>query len=443
MKTKKIILSLLIIILCFTTLTFAACGDNKVDEEKQLQIEMQNLKDGFIKDLTAYPSTLDNPQLMSIFYKDIIDDFITKIDAATTMEQLRDIQYDISVFMRSNGNYINDRLTFTLYQDIFYDFDISGTYEDKPFYMHWDLSRLFSAQILLGSKNAYYYAEDPELVVKQMVITNNDVSGSEDFQPVARLGNSCYQYVFTKNTTHYAFIITKGEEVVGIHLQTMFLFYGPEENLNKTNKFLASGIFETPMTEEQAKNYIQTIIDGKTPSPDIKLIPNNASFNMEEMHLQFFVVAENDTQRFGYNINKETVDKYFKHLILSVYSDTAFTTDENGAPVNQITLAEGDIGEIRADFPGDEYIIVTISLPADDTQAGETNRVIIFQMQPLDENIYSGSGRQMNLIAACDIKFRLPFIEKTEHDTTFALAVGKYLVNQLKSGVSPENLTIG
>lgn len=442
MKARKIILSLLIIILCFATLTFAACGDNKVDKEKQLQIEMQNLKDGFIKDLTAYPSTLDNPQLMSIFYKDIIDDFITKIDAATTMEQLRDIQYDISVFMRSNGNYINDRLTFTLYRDMFSDFDISGTYEDKPFYIHLDISRLFSAQISLGSKTAYY-AEDPELVVKQMVITNNDVSGSEDFQPVARLGNSCYQYVFTKNTTHYAFIITKGEEVVGIHLQTMFLFYGPEENLNKTNKFLASGIFETPMTEEQAKNYIQTIIDGKTPSPDIKLIPNNASFNMEEMHLQFFVVAENDTQRFGYNINKETVDKYFKHLILSVYSDTAFTTDENGAPVNQITLAEGDIGEIRADFPGDEYIIVTISLPADDTQAGETNRVIIFQMQPLDENIYSGSGRQMNLIAACDIKFRLPFVEKTEHDTTFALAVGKYLVNQLKSGVSPENLTIG
>ena len=442
MKTKKIILSLLIIILCFATLTFAACGDNKVDEEKQLQIEMQNLKDGFIKDLTAYPSTLDNPQLMSIFYKDIIDDFITKIDAATTIEQLRDIQYDISVFMRSNGNYINDRLSFTLYQNILYDFDISGTYEDKPFYIHLDISRLFSAQISLGSKTAYY-AEDPELVVKQMVITNNDVSGSEDFQPVARLGNSCYHYAFTKNTTHYAFIITKGEEVVGIHLQTMFLFHTPEEILNKTNKFLASGIFETPMTEEQAKNYIQTIIDGKTPSPDIKLIPNNASFNMEEMHLQFFVVAENDTQRFGYNINKETVDKYFKHLILSVYSDTAFTTDENGAPINQITLAEGDIGEIRADFPGDEYIIVTISLPADDTQAGETNRVIIFQMQPLDENIYSGSGRQMNLIAACDIKFRLPFIEKTEHDTTFALAVGKYLVNQLKSGVSPENLTIG
>ena len=442
MKVKKIILSLLIIILCFATLTFAACGDNKVDEEKQLQIEMQNLKDGFIKDLTAYPSTLDNPQLMSIFYKDIIDDFITKIDAATTMEQLRDIQYDISVFMRSNGNYINDRLTFTLYRDMFSDFDISGTYEDKPFYIHLDISRLFSAQISLGSKTAYY-AEDPELVVKQMVITNNDVSGSEDFQPVARLGNSGYQYVFTKNTTHYAFIITKGEEVVGIHLQTMFLFYGPEENLNKTNKFLASGIFETPMTEDQVKNYIQTIIDGKTPSPDIKLIPNNASFNMEEMHLQFFVVAENDTQRFGYNINKETVDKYFKHFIFSVYSDTAFTTDENGAPVNQITLAEGDIGEIRADFPGDEYIIVTISHPADDTQAGETNRTFIFQMQPLDKNIYSGSGRQMNLIAACDIKFRLPFIEKTEHDTTFALAVGKYLVNQLKSGVSPENLTIG
>ena len=442
MKTKKIILSLLIIILCFATLTFAACGDNKVDEEKQLQIEMQNLKDGFIKDLTAYPSTLDNPQLMSIFYKDIIDDFITKIDAATTMEQLRDIQYDISVFMRSNGNYINDRLSFELRQDTLGMCYISGTYEDKPYYVHWYLGGALSAPAF-AQKTTVYYAEDPELAIKEMVITNNDVSGSEDFQPMTRLGNSGYQYVFTKNTTHYAFIITKGKEVVGIHLQTMFLFFGPEENLNKTNKFLASGIFETPMTEDQVKNYIQTIIDGKAPSQDIKLIPNNASFNMPEMHLQFFVVAENDTQRFGYNINKETVDKYFKHLILSVYSDTAFTTDENGAPVNQITLAEGDIGEIRADFPGDEYIIVTISLPADDTQAGETNRVIIFQMQPLDENIYSGSGRQMNLIAACDIKFRLPFIEKTEHDTTFALAVGKYLVNQLKSGVSPENLTIG
>ena len=442
MKTKKIILSLLIIILCFATLTFAACGDNKVDEEKQLQIEMQNLKDGFIKDLTAYPSTLDNPQLMSIFYKDIIDDFITKIDAATTMEQLRDIQYDISVFMRSNGNYINDRLSFELRQDTLEMYYISGTYEDKPYNILWYLRGVLSIPIV-SDKTAYYYAEDPELAIKEMVITNNDVSGSEDFQPMTRLGNSGYQYVFTKNTTHYAFIITKGKEVVGIHLQTMFLFFGPEENLNKTNKFLASGIFETPMTEDQVKNYIQTIIDGKAPSQDIKLIPNNASFNMPEMHLQFFVVAENDTQRFGYNINKETVDKYFKHLILSVYSDTAFTTDENGAPVNQITLAEGDIGEIRADFPGDEYIIVTISLPADDTQAGETNRVIIFQMQPLDENIYSGSGRQMNLIAACDIKFRLPFIEKTEHDTTFALAVGKYLVNQLKSGVSPENLTIG
>ena len=423
MKTKRFILSLLIIILCFATLTFAACGDNKVDEEKQLQIEMQNLKDGFIKDLTAYPSTLDNPQLMSIFYKDIIDDFITKIDAATTMEQLRDIQYDISVFMRSNGNYINDRLTFTLYRDIFSDFDISGTYEDKPFYIHLDISRLFSAQISLGSKTAYY-AEDPELVVKQMVITNNDVSGSEDFRQAPCLdGSFGYQYSFPEDTTHYAFIITKGEEVVGITIQRMkFYKTGGFAEAEVDSTFLASGIFETPMPEDQVKNYIQTIIDGKAPSQDIKLIPNNASFNMPEMHLQFFVVAENDTQRFGYNINKETVDKYFKHLILSVYSDTAFTTDENGAPVNQITLAEGDIGEIRADFPGDEYIIVTISHPADYNNEG-TDRVIIFQMQPLDENIYSGSGRQMNLITRCDIGFRWPFGERGEHDTTFALAV--------------------
>ena len=437
MKTKKIMLALAAVILCLAVIPFSACNDNK-------KTELQSMKEDMIQFVANYPSEFAYPQLMTMFYQDIIDETVEKINAVTSKEELIDIRSEFNRFTITNDMaYRSDNLSFTFCQDIFSDFDISGTYEDKPFYMHLDLSGPISAQISLGNKTAYYYAEDPELVVKQMVITNNDVSGSEDFQPVARLGNSGYQYAFTKNTTHYAFIITKGKEVVGIHLQTMFLFFGPEENLNKTNKFLASGIFETPMTEEQAKNYIQTIIDGKTPSPDIKLIPNNASFNMEEMHLQFFVVAENDTQRFGYNINKETVDKYFKHLILSVYSDTAFTTDGNGAPVNQITLAEGDIGEIRADFPGDEYIIVTISLPADDTQAGETNRVIIFQMQPLDENIYSGSGRQMNLIAACDIEFRLPFVEKTEHDTTFALAVGKYLVNQLKSGVSPENLTIG
>ena len=436
MKTKRFMLALAAVILCLAVIPFSACNDNK-------KTELQSMKEDMIQFVANYPSEFAYPQLMTMFYQDIIDETVEKINAVTSKEELIDIRSEFNRFTITNDMaYRRDTLSFTFCQDIFSDFDISGTYEDKPFYIHLDISRLFSAQISLGSKTAYY-AEDPELVVKQMVITNNDVSGSEDFQPVARLGSSGYQYAFTKNTTHYAFIITKGKEVVGIHLQTMFLFYSPEENLNKTNKFLASGIFETPMTEDQVKNYIQTIIDGKTPSPDIKLIPNNASFNMEEMHLQFFVVAENDTQRFGYNINKETVDKYFKHLILSVYSDTAFTTDENGAPVNQITLAEGDIGEIRADFPGDEYIIVTISLPADDTQAGETNRVIIFQMQPLDENIYSGSGRQMNLIAACDIKFRLPFIEKTEHDTTFALAVGKYLVNQLKSGVSPENLTIG
>lgn len=437
MKVKRFMLALAAVILCLAVIPFSACNDNK-------KTELQSMKEDMIQFLANYPSEFAYPQLMTMFYQDIIDETVEKINAVTSKEELIDIRSEFNRFTITNDMaYRSDNLSFTFCQDIFSDFDISGTYEDKPFYMHLDLSGPISAQISLGNKTAYYYAEDPELVVKQMVITNNDVSGSEDFQPVARLGNSGYQYAFTKNTTHYAFIITKGEEVVGIHLQTMFLFYGPEENLNKTNKFLASGIFETPMTEEQAKNYIQTIIDGKTPSPDIKLIPNNASFNMVEMHLQFFVVAENDTQRFGYNINKETIDKCFKHFILSVYSDTAFTTDENGAPVNQITLAEGDIGEIRADFPGDEYIIVTISHPADDTQAGETNRVIIFQMQPLDENIYSGSGRQLNLITWCDIKFRLPFVEKTEHDTTFALAVGKYLVNQLKSGVSPENLTIG
>lgn len=436
MKTKKIMLALAAVILCLAVIPFSACNDNK-------KTELQSMKEDMIQFVANYPSEIAYPQLMTMFYQDIIDETVEKINAATSKEELLNIQSEFNRFMIANNMaYRSDRLSFTFYQDIFSDFDISGTYEDKPFYMHLDLSGPLSAQISLCNKTAYYYAEDPELVVKQMVITNNDVSGSEDFQPVARLGNSGYQYAFTKNTTHYAFIITKGKEVVGIHLQTMFLFFGPEENLNKTNKFLASGIFETPMTEDQVKNYIQTIIDGKTPSPDIKLIPNNAafSFNMDETHLQFFVVAENDAQRFGYNINKETGDKRF---ILSVYSDTAFTTDGNGAPVNQITLAEGDIGEIRADFPGDEYIIVTISHPADYSLAGATDRVIIFQMQPLDENIYSGSGRQMNLITRCDIEFRLPFVEKTEHDTTFALAVGRHLVNQLKSGTDAKDLTVG
>ena len=439
MKVKKIILSLLIIILCFATLTFAACGDNKVDEEKQLQIEMQNLKDGFIKDLTAYPSTLDNPQLMSIFYKDIIDDFITKIDAATTMEQLRDIQYDISVFMRSNGNYINDRLSFELRQDTLGMCYISGTYEDKPYYVHWYLGGALSAPAV-AQKTTTYYAEDPELAIKEMVITNNDVSGSEDFRQAPCLdGSFGYQYSFPEDTTHYAFIITKGEEVVGITIQRM-KFYKTGGFAEADSTFLASGIFETPMPEDQVKNYIQTIIDGKAPSPDNKLIPNNAAYvYYMDVCMQFYAVSQNDMQRIAFN-PEDIGDPV---TINSVYSDTAFTTDENGAPVNQITLENGDTVEIRADFPGDEYIIVTTSCDIDYNYTGTTNRTFIFQMQPLDKNIYSGSGRQLNLIAACDIHFRLPFVEKTEHDTTFALAVGKYLVNQLKSGVSPENLTIG
>ena len=439
MKVKKIILSLLIIILCFATLTFAACGDNKVDEEKQLQIEMQNLKDGFIKDLTAYPSTLDNPQLMSIFYKDIIDDFITKIDAATSMEQLRDIQYDISVFMRSNGNYINDRLSFELRQDTLGMCYISGTYEDKPYYVHWYLGGALSAPAV-AQKTTTYYAEDPELAIKEMVITNNDVSGSEDFRQAPCLdGSFGYQYSFPEDTTHYAFIITKGEEVVGITIQRM-KFYKTGAFAEADSTFLASGIFETPMPEDQVKNYIQTIIDGKASSPDNKLIPNNAAYiYYMDVCMQFYAVSQNDIQRIAFN-PEDIGDPV---TINSVYSDTAFTTDENGAPVNQITLENGDTVEIRADFPGDEYIIVTTSCDIDYNYTGTTNRTFIFQMQPLDKNIYSGSGRQLNLIASCDIHFRLPFVEKTEHDTTFALAVGKYLVNQLKSGVSPENLTIG
>ena len=254
MKTKKIMLALAAVILCLAVIPFSACNDNK-------KTELQSMKEDMIHFVANYPSEIAYPQLMTMFYQDIIDETVEKLNAATSKEELLNIQSEFNRFMITNNMaYRSDRLTFTLYQNILYDFDISGTYENKPFYMHLDLSGPLSAQISLVNKTAYYYAEDPELVVKQMVITNNDVSGSEDFQPVARLGNSGYQYAFTKNTTHYAFIITKGEEVVGIHLQTMFLFHTPEEILNKTNKFLASGIFETPMTEDQVKNYIQLMV---------------------------------------------------------------------------------------------------------------------------------------------------------------------------------------
>ena len=339
----------------------------------------------------------------------------------------------------NNMAYRSDNLSFELRQDTLEMYYISGTYEDKPYNILWYLRGVLSIPIV-SDKTAYYYAEDPELVVKQMVITNNDVSGSEDFQPMTRTnGSTASQEAFPEGTTHYAFIITKGEEVVGITIQRM-KFYKTGAFSEADCKFLASGIFETPMTEDQVKNYIQTIIDGKTPSQNNKLIPNNAAYvYYMDVCMQFYAVSQNDMQRIAFN-PEDIGDPV---TINSVYSDTAFTTDENGAPVNQITLENGDTVEIRADFPGDEYIIVTTSCDIDYNYTGTTNRTFIFQMQPLDKNIYSGSGRQLNLIASCDIHFRLPFVEKTEHDTTFALAVGKYLVNQLKSGVSPENLTIG
>lgn len=424
MKTKKIMLALAAVILCLAVIPFSACNDNK-------KTELQSMKEDMIQFLANYPSEFAYPQLMTMFYQDIIDETVEKVNAVTSKEELFNIQSEFHRFMiTKNMAYMSDNLTFTLYQNILYDFDISGTYEDKPFYMHLDLN------------TAYYYAEDPELVVKQMVITNNDVSGSEDFRQAPCLdGSFGYQYSFPEDTTHYAFIITKGEEVVGITIQRMkFYKTGGFAEAEVDSTFLASGIFETPMPEDQVKNYIQTIIDGKAPSPDNKLIPNNAAYiYYMDVCMQFYAVSQNDMQRIAFN-PEDIGDPV---TINSVYSDTAFTTDENGAPVNQITLENGDTVEIRADFPGDEYIIVTTSCDIDYNDTGTTNRTFIFQMQPLDENIYSGSGRQLNLIASCDIHFRLPFVEKTEHDTTFALAVGKYLVNQLKSGVSPENLTIG
>ena len=433
MKTKKIMLALAAVILCLAVIPFSACNDNK-------KTELQSMKEDMIKYVANYPSEMAYPQLMTMFYQDIIDETIEKINAATSKEELFNIQSEFYRFMITNNMaYRSDRLSFELRQDTLGMCYISGTYEDKPYYVHWYLGGALSAPAV-AQKNTVYYAEDPELAIKEMVITNNDVSGSEDFRQAPCLdGSFGYQYSFPEDTTHYAFIITKGEEVVGITIQRM-KFYKTGGFAEADSTFLASGIFETPMPEDQVKNYIQTIIDGKAPSPDNKLIPNNAAYiYYMDVCMQFYAVSQNDMQRIAFN-PEDIGDPV---TINSVYSDTAFTTDENGAPVNQITLENGDTVEIRADFPGDEYIIVTTSCDIDYNYTGTTNRTFIFQMQPLDKNIYSGSGRQLNLIASCDIHFRLPFVEKTEHDTTFALAVGKYLVNQLKSGVSPENLTIG
>ena len=433
MKVKRFMLALAAVILCLAVIPFSACNDNK-------KTELQSMKEDMIKYVANYPSEIAYPQLMTMFYQDIIDETVEKINAATSKEELFNIQSEFRRFMVTNNMaYRSDNLSFELRQDTLEMYYISGTYEDKPYNILWYLRGVLSIPIV-SDKTAYYYAEDPELVVKQMVITNNDVSGSEDFQPMTRTnGSTASQEAFPEGTTHYAFIITKGEEVVGITIQRM-KFYKTGAFSEADCKFLASGIFETPMTEDQVKNYIQTIIDGKAPSQDNKLIPNNAAYvYYMDVCMQFYAVSQNDMQRIAFN-PEDIGDPV---TINSVYSDTAFTTDGNGAPVNQITLENGDTVEIRADFPGDEYIIVTTSCDIDYNDGGTTNRTFIFQMQPLDENIYSSSGRQLNLIAACDIEFRLPFVEKTEHDTTFALAVGKYLVNQLKSGVSPENLTIG
>ena len=440
MKTKRFMLALAAVILCLAVIPFSACNDNK-------KTELQSMKEDMIQYVAIYPSEIAYPeiaypQLMTMFYQDIIDETVEKINAATSKEELFNIQSEFRRFMVTNNMaYRSDNLSFELRQDTLEMYYISGTYEDKPYYVLWYLGGILSAPAF-AQKTTTYYAEDPELAIKEMVITNNDVSGSEDFRQAPCLdGSFGYQYSFPEGTTHYAFIITKGKEVVGITIQRMkFYKTGGFAEAEADSTFLASGIFETPMPEDQVKNYIQTIIDGKAPSQDNKLIPNNAAYvYYMDVCMQFYAVSQNDMQRIAFN-PEDIGDPV---TINSVYSDTAFTTDENGAPVNQITLENGDTVEIRADFPGDEYIIVTTSCDIDYNDGGTTNRTFIFQMQPLDKNIYSGSGRQLNLIAACDIKFRLPFVEKTEHDTTFALAVGKYLVNQLKSGVSPENLTIG
>lgn len=432
MKIKKFISVLVAILLCFTLVSpFAACNNDTANEKS----ELERMKESYISDITNYPSKFDYPQLMTLFYQDIVDGYVAKINAATATEKLRGIYHDFTKCI--NNTYMDYRaqwLSFDFQYCMYGYYHMSGTFEDKPYYINSYLTTTSSSGLGPWQRDSSYYSEDTELSVKDMAIINNDVNQSGNFMTINNTAPA-----FPDKTTHYAFILTKGDKVVGIHLQTFNTKMG---NTTDANKYIANGIFQTPITESEAKTYIQTIIDGKTPPADNKLTPQNASFiyNMNETHIPFYVVSENDTQRAKFTVDEDRTSE----RIVYAYSDSALAYDENGSPVNQKTINPGDTFEISKDFPNNEYVIITVSKVLDPTTiTSEIERTFIFQMQQLDENIYSGSGRQMSLVAICNANFFSLSERRTEHDTTFALAVGKYLVNQLKNGASPENLEIG
>ena len=430
MKNKKLLLSALIAVICFATLFFAACNNNNGGEKS----ELQKRRESVIAYITEYPSTLYNPQIMTIFYRDIVDQAVDKINAAASIQEINDI---LSDFIRTEvGNiiYTEGWVTQEIWLDMPGMYSFSGSYEGKSYSIFCYTGTTLSGPSAPLEKYTVYDSEDPELEVKQMVITDNDVSQSEDFRPVSRAdGPSGDNYAFPENTTHNALIMTKDDKIVGLFLQTMLIGGGNDVS----NKFLVSGTFQTPVSESEVKTYIQTVIDGKTPPADNKLSPQNAAAVYSvNMRLPLYVVAENNAHKFEY---AEGSSQY----TVGVYSDTPFLTDENGASVNQKTLSAGESFTIRDDFPVGEYIIVTVAHAAG-TEPGEgKDTTFVFQMQPLDEDIYAGGGKQLTLVATCYSNFKYRSGPISEHDTLYALAVGKYLVNQLKSGVSPENLTIG
>ena len=100
MKNKKLLLSALIAVICFATLFFAACNNNNGGEKS----ELQKRRESVIAYITEYPSTLYNPQIMTIFYRDIVDQAVDKINAAASIQEINDI---LSDFIRTEvGNII-------------------------------------------------------------------------------------------------------------------------------------------------------------------------------------------------------------------------------------------------------------------------------------------------------------------------------------------------
>ena len=74
MKVKRFMLALAAVILCLAVIPFSACNDNK-------KTELQSMKEDMIKYVANYPSEIAYPQLMTMFYQDIIDETVEKINA--------------------------------------------------------------------------------------------------------------------------------------------------------------------------------------------------------------------------------------------------------------------------------------------------------------------------------------------------------------------------